>query len=279
LSEPWADWLGRQVTLDDEANAATMQRLAALLDGPAAQRDPEFVPPLGHWLMFLPEEPQSGLGIDGHPKRGGFLPPIELPNRLWAGSTVRFHRPIAVGSRVQKRSTIASIESKNGRSGPIAFVSLQHEIRVGDAIAIEEKQDIAFRTQVAASPAAAAPDLRVPERTRTLVPDPTQLFRYSALTFNAHRIHYDAPYARDVEGHPGLVVHGPYIIATLLVDHLLRIEPGLAIARFRCQAKRPAYAGSPLHLHLLRDGPSHWQLWASSADGAVHMDAEVEAPT
>lgn len=276
--EAWQAWIGRQITTSDVASASTMRRLAALLDGPAPGRDPEVVPPLGHWLLFLPEEPQSALGTDGHPRRGGFLPPIDLPSRLWAGSKVRFHRPVALDSRVRKRTTITSIYAKQGRSGPVVFVSMLHEISVGDEIAIEEWQEVAYRMPMTPSAAASPPvavDARAPDQIRVLTPDPIQLFRYSALTFNAHRIHYDAPYARDVEGHCGLVVQGPYI-ATLLVDHLLRSEPGLAITHFRCQARRPAYAGSPLCLNLRRDGPDRWQLWATGQDGGLHMDADVD---
>lgn len=276
-ANPWQAWIGRQVTSSDEVNAATMRRFAALLEGPVSRTDQGVLPVLGHWLLFLPEEPQSGLGPDGHPKRGGFLPPIDLPNRLWAGSSVMFRRPIPIGSGVARRSTITSIDSKGGRSGPIVFVSLLHEILVGDELAIEERQEVAYRGPIVASATAsgAVADTRVPDHVRRHTPDPVQLFRYSALTFNAHRIHYDAPYARDVEGHPGLVVHGPYI-ATLLVDHLLRYEPGLVIARFRCKAKRPAYAGSPLDLNMRRDGHGRWHLWATAADGGLHMDVEVE---
>lgn len=264
--------------VSDVASGSTMRRLAALLDRPAPERGPDLVPPLGHWLLFLPEEPQSDLGTDGHPRRGGFLPPIDLPNRLWAGTTVRFHRPVPIGSPVLKRSTIASIDAKHGRSGPVIFVSLQHEIRIGDELALEERQEVAYRIPIAPPaglPSPVAVDARTPDRVRILTPDSMQLFRYSALTFNAHRIHYDAPYARDVEGHPGLVVQGPYI-ATLLVDHLLRCEPGLVITRFRCQARRPAYAGLPLCLKLRRQGPDCWQLWATALDGGLLVDAEVE---
>ena len=273
----WQEWIGKQVTASDEASAATMRRFAALLDGPAARADQGVLPALGHWLLFLPEEPQSGLGPDGHPKRGGFLPPIDLPNRLWAGSSVVFHRPIPLGSQVVRRSTITSIDSKSGRSGPIAFVSLLHEILVGHELAIEERQEVAYRGPIVASAAGpgVARDSRMPDHVRSHTPDPVQLFRYSALTFNAHRIHYDAPYARDVEGHPGLVVHGPYI-ATLLVDHLLRNHPDLVIARFRCRAMRPAYAGSPLALNMRRDEQGQWQLWATGDDGGLYMDAEVQ---
>jgi 3-methylfumaryl-CoA hydratase len=275
----WHEWVGRQVTVDDEVSASALRRFAALLDAPADAPTPEIVPPLGHWLLFLPEDPQSVLGVDGHPRRGGFLPPIDLPNRLWAGSAITFHQPIAAGARVRRRSTITSVESKTGRSGPLAFVSLHHEIRAGEVLAIEERQDVAYRTTLAAGPSpgeTVAPDPRSPERTRTVTPDATQLFRYSALTFNAHRIHYDAPYTREVEGHPGLVVQGPYI-CTLLLDHLLRCEPGLSITAFRCRARRPAYAGAPLALNLRRVAPARWALWATDAQGRLHMDAEAQA--
>lgn len=276
---PWQDWIGRQVTVADDASASTFRRFAGLLDAPDAARDPAVVPPLGHWLLFLPDAPQSEIGPDGHPRRGGFLPPIDLPNRLWAGSTVRVMRDIPVGSRVHRRTTISGIDAKTGRSGPLVFVSLLHEILVGDAVAIEDRQGVAYRSPLAAAPSSSAPvarDPRTADRVCAVVPDAVQLFRYSAITYNAHRIHYDLPYARDVEGHRGLVVQGPYIVA-LLLDHLLRTEPGLRVGELRCRAKRPAYAGSPLHLNLRCIAPGRWELWATDADGGLHMDVEVDA--
>ncbi|MCC2654973.1 MAG: acyl-CoA dehydrogenase [Panacagrimonas sp.] len=273
------DWVGRQVTLTDDAGAGTFRRFAALLDAPEGPRDPQWVPPLGHWLLFLPDAPQSTLGPDGHPRRGGFLPPIELPNRLWAGSAVTLHRPIPVGSTLQKRTTIAAIDAKNGRSGPLVFVTLLHEVLVDGVLAIEDRQEVAYRSTLPASePASAAlsADPRTPDRVRTLVPDAVQLFRYSAITFNAHRIHYDLPYTREIEGHRDLVVQGPYI-AALLLDHLLRSEPGLIVRTFRCRARRPAYAGSALHLNLRKTGAEQWELWATGEQGGLHMEAEVQA--
>ena len=274
---PWQDWVGRQVTVADDASASTFRRFAGLLDAPDAARDPAVVPSLGHWLLFLPDAPQSQIGPDGHPRRGGFLPPIDLPNRLWAGSTVRLLRDIPVGSRVQRRTTISGIDAKTGRSGPLVFVSLLHEILVGDEVAVEDRQGVAYRSTLPSSDATpVSRDARTPDRVRTVVPDAVQLFRYSAITYNAHRIHYDLPYTRDVEGHRGLVVQGPYI-AAMLLDHLLRTEPGLSVGEFRCRAKRPAYAGSVLNLNLRGIGPGRWELWATDADGGLHMDVEVDA--
>ena len=178
---------------------------------------------------------------------------------------------------MQKRTTIASIDSKTGRSGPLAFVSLRHEILVDGELAVEDLQDVAYRSTLAA-PAPVVVDPRTPERVRTIVPDAVQLFRYSAITFNPHRIHYDLPYTREVEGHRDLVVQGPYI-AALLLDHLRRVEPGLSVRAFRCRARRPAYAGSPLGLNLRRVADSKWELWATAEDGGLHMEAEVETAT
>lgn len=273
----WQDWVGRQLTVADDASASTFRRFAGLLDAPDAARDPAVVPPLGHWLLFLPDAPQSQIGPDGHPRRGDFLPPIDLPNRLWAGSTVRLLRDIPLGSRVRRRTTISGIDAKSGRSGPLVFVSLLHEILVGDDVAVEDRQGVAYRSTL--PPTGAVPvtrDPRVPDRVRTVVPDAVQLFRYSAITYNAHRIHYDLPYTRDVEGHRGLVVQGPYI-AAMLLDHLLRTEPGVSVREFRCRAKRPAYAGSALNLNLRGIAPGRWELWATDADGGLHMDVEVDA--
>ena len=183
--------------------------------------------PLGHWLYFLPEARESDLGPDGHPARGGFLPPVALPRRMWAGGRVDFLSPIPLGAEMTRRSTIIDIVDKSGSSGPMTFVVVRHEISLQGRLAVREEQDIVYRgasgqDAPAAADGASASAERYDFR-RCVAPGPVELFRYSALTFNGHRIHYDRDYATGAEGYPGLVVHGP-LIATMLVDTLLAME-------------------------------------------------------
>lgn len=214
-------WQGQSETLSDTLTAMPVAALAATLDrddpAPAAGTD---LPPLWHWLYFLPHARQSEIGPDGHPKRGGFLPPVPLPRRMWAGGRLRWEatNPLRVGQEVQRTSTIQSIKHKSGRSGELLFVLVQHQLRNAQGLALTEEHDIVYRS--AAQPGEAAPAPQKPPLdgqaawSRTIVPDDVLLFRYSALTFNGHRIHYDRKYVTEVEGYPGLIVHGP-LIATL----------------------------------------------------------------
>ena len=262
------DWIGLSETAEDVASPVPLAGLAALLDHETPPWRAGEVPPLGHWLFFLGRARQSEIDIDGHPKRGGFLPPIELPRRMWAGSRIEFLAPIAIGAKITRHSTIAGIESKTGASGEMVFLTVHHEIASADGVAIREEQDIVFRG--AAKPGEAS-KLGEPapaaERTRTITPDITQLFRFSALTFNAHRIHYDRDYARDVEGYPGLVVQGPYT-ATLLMD--LALRHGASPTRFAFRARRPHFEGRPLNLCA-----AGGRLWSTDEAGQVGMTAEI----
>jgi 3-methylfumaryl-CoA hydratase len=253
--------LGRSDIATDVASPIPLRGLAALLDYDAPPWDG--VPPLGHWLYFLDMARQSALGPDGHPRRGDADP---LPRRMWAGSRIEFHAPIRVGAALERRSTVASVEDKNGASGAMTFVTLHHEIEADGKLAIHEEQDVVYR---AASGEAPKTNVTMPDPMwqRSVTPDETQLFRFSALTFNAHRIHYDKDYTRDIEGYPGLVVQGPYT-ATLLIDLALRY--GQAPARFSFRARRPHFAGRVLRL-CAKDGA----LWSVDEDGQVGMMAEI----
>ena len=275
-------WVGRSETHTDLITAAPLARLAATLDRDAA---PSVVPALWHWLYFLGAAPMAQLGVDGHPVRGGFLPPVPLPRRMWAASRIEFSQAMRVGDTVTRRSQITDVQLKEGRSGALVFVKLLHELLTpaGD-VALGEAQEIVYRddprpTPAGPSGAAPAPPASVTaappdaEWRRELTADPVLLFRYSALTFNGHRIHYDRPYATGVEGYPGLVVHGP-LIATLLVDHLHRHLPAAHLRRFEFRALRPLFDGAPFELcgRCAPDGASV-QLWARDAGGALCMDA------
>lgn len=278
--DDYSAWVGRSETREDIATAAPLAGLAALLDHDVSPWAPDTVPPLGHWLYFLPTARQSAIGDDGHPRRDGhgLLPAVPLPRRMWAGSRIEFLAPIPIGSALTRVTTIDAIRPKRGASGDLLFVTLRHDIAADGAPAIREEQDIVFRAPAPASPApAAAPALpaeREPaDAIRTVDPDPVLLFRYSALTFNAHRIHYDRDYARNIEGYAGLVVHGP-LIGTLLMDHALRTLPGAVPRRFAFRAEAPLIDGAPFDL-CLAHGEDSVRLWARDAAGRSTMRADL----
>jgi 3-methylfumaryl-CoA hydratase len=251
--------------------------LAALLDHATPPWPANEVPPLGHWLYFTPRALQSQIGADGHPLRGGFLPPVELPRRMWAGGALRFLAPVPIGSSLERVSTIDDVVAKTGASGEMLFVTVRHLIHADGRAAIEERQDLVYRHEGSTGASATAVEPRPADASRTITPDPVQLFRYSALTFNGHRIHYDRDYARNVEGYPGLVVHGPYA-ATLLLDLFLREKPGARVTGFSFRAQRPLFDTAPFTVNLLR-GDATAEAWTASADGRPAMTARIEWET
>jgi len=272
------DWVGRSETVDDVAYPTPVIALTATLDHPrTAAATGSQLPPLWHWLYFLPMHRQSEIGPDGHAKRGGFLPPVPLPRRMWAGSQFEFRTPIRVGDRMSRTSTIQDVTVKEGRTGKLVFVKVRHELRCNDAAdaALVEFHDIVYREaqrpdDVPPPPhkaAAGAP------WQREIVPDDVLLFRYSALTFNGHRIHYDRKYVTEVEGYPGLIVHGP-LVATLLMDLLRREMPDADVATFSFKAVRPTFDPHPLRVNgaLQADGKTV-RLWAQDHEGWLTMDA------
>ena len=271
-------WIGRSETRSDLIGATPALALNATLDHP----ETGFVSgtpllPLWHWLYFLPLHRQSEIGADGHAKRGGFLPPVPLPRRMWAGSQFEFRAPVRVGDVVERTSTIADVSSKEGRTGKLVFVKVRHEVRCNGAAdpAIVEFHDIVYRE--ARKPDDVEPP---PQRAATgaawqreIVPDDVLLFRYSALTFNGHRIHYDRKYVTEVEGYPGLIVHGP-LIATLLMDLVRRNAPQAEIASFRFKAVRPTFDLNPFRVNgQLQDDGKTIKLWAEDHEGWLTMDA------
>ena len=271
-------WIGRSETLNDTITPTPVGALSATLDYAGVPVEPgAALPPLWHWLYFLPLHRQSEIGADGHARRGGFLPPVPLPRRMWAGSQFEFRSPLRVGDRVSRTSTIADVKSKTGRTGTLVFVKVRHELRCNDAAepALVEFHDIVYREaqgpdDVAPPPQAAPTD--APWQ-REIVPDDVLLFRYSALTFNGHRIHYDRRYVTEVEGYPGLIVHGP-LIATLLMDLLRRQMPDAEFASFQFKAVRPTFDLHPFRLNgaVQEDGKTV-RLWAQDHEGWLTMDA------
>ena len=227
--ESWRQWIGREQVVEDVMDPARAQALHATLERPGAPPVAgDLLPALWHWIYFWSIAPMSDLGPDGHLALGRFLPDLGLPRRMWAGSRFTFHRGPILGSRAERRSTIADITLKEGRSGPLAFVTVHHRLSDGDGLCVEEEQDLVYRSAqkpgaTSAQPKPAPAD--APAWNRRLIADPVLLFRYSALTFNGHRIHYDRDFACDTEGYPGLIVHGP-LLATLMTDQARRHCPG-----------------------------------------------------
>ncbi len=269
-------WIGRTERADDIVTRIPVKALSATLD----RDDPEpddgaILPPLWHWLFFLPIVRQSGIGADGHPERGGFLPPVPLPRRMWAGSRFHFDAPLRVGERIRRVSTIADVTMKEGRTGPLIFVLTRHEITGESGGALTEEHDIVYR-------GAATPDEPVPPAQmapasagwrRDIQPNDVLLFRYSALTFNGHRIHYDRRYATEVEGYPGLIVHGP-LIATLLTD-LIRRNCDAPLKSFSFRAIKPVFDTAPFAVCGAPGEDDKIDLWAMDCDGALCMRAQA----
>jgi 3-methylfumaryl-CoA hydratase len=274
----WQDWVGRTEERTDTIGAAPFAALAATFDREAPALAPgSALPPLYHWLYFTPRARQSEIGEDGHERRGGFLPPVPLPRRMWAGGSLQFDRPLRVGDEVTRTSRIVSVNSRHGRTGELVFVKVLHRLADAEGVAISEEHDIVYRDPPAPGAPAPAPVAAPRDEafSRAIRPDPVLLFRYSALTFNGHRIHYDRDYVTGVEGYPGLIVHGP-LIATLLLDLVDRERPGARVHRFSFKAVRPLFDIHPFTVCGRPDGDGRLALWARDHEGHLAMQAEAE---
>jgi 3-methylfumaryl-CoA hydratase len=281
-------WVGRTQRWTEIFDARLVRWLAATLDRTDLLDAGEgaALPPAWHWAFFNAVQPMAALGRDGHPKKGGFLPPTAQPRRMWAGSRLDWHGALRVGQAVERVSTILKCEAKRGRTGEMVLVTVGHQFRAGDALLLDEQHDIVYRDEAGAEERRALGELaaqaragtvqfeRTGEIVREVTVGPVQMFRYSAATFNGHRIHYDRDYARDVEGYPGLVVHGP-LIATLLLEFLqAQVAPGRPVERFEFRAMKPTFDIAPFALHAARpaaDGSV--SLWSTNNVGAVGVQA------
>lgn len=269
------EWVGRSESRVDTITAVPVAAMSNTLDREdASPLAGDALPELWHWLYFLPMYRHSEAGPDGHPARGGFMPPVPLPRRMFAGSQLTWHRPLRVGDQVTRVSRITDVTPKSGRSGTLVFVKVAHEFSDAEGLAMVETQDIVYRDapNPADPPPAPTPAPTDAQWTREIRPDPLMLFRYSALTFNGHRIHYDRPYAMGEEGYPGLVVHGP-LIATLLLDLLRREQPEARITGYRFRAVRPLFDTAPFKVCGSPQPDGTVRLWAAGPDGALCMDA------
>jgi len=271
-------WIGREQESSQRILAETASAMAATLDWERAPAAGEPLPPGWQWLYFNPVTPSSALSADGHPRRGGFLPPIELSRRMWAGSRIHYLNDLSIEAQATRRSRILKIENKVGKRGALSFVTVQHTISCGDVPCISEEQDIVYREAVPpGSVPAAAPQRHdeVAQWSRSIELDTTLLFRYSALTFNGHRIHYDQAYARAEDGYPDLVVHGP-LTATLLQQFALEHGPGRPLARFEFRGVTPLFVARPFRLEGREMGNGSLALWARGPDGELAMSATAE---
>ncbi|MFP4404718.1 MaoC family dehydratase N-terminal domain-containing protein [Rhodosalinus sp.] len=274
-------WIGRTRKDRDTASAAALGMLAATLSDlpgslPAPPEPGTPLPPLWHWALFHPAAPMDGLGPDGHPKRGGFLPPIDHERRMWAGGALTFHAPLRVGDTVTRRSRIAGLREVENDRGGMVFVTLEHELEGPAGLAVEERQDIVYMPMPDRfTPPRKEPAPEAPEAELTLPMPETRLFRFSAATFNAHRIHYDLPYAREVEKYPGLVVHGP--MQALCLMALATERAGKPPARFAFRGVHPLFAGAPMRALAWREADAPGlKLCAAAAEGHMTMKATAE---
>ena len=274
------EWLGKTESRLDTVTAAPVKALSATLDrSDTAPNQGTFLPELWHWLYFLPCALQSELGPDGHAKRGGFLPPVPLPRRMWAGSRIQWLAPLAVGDAIERVSKIESVTHKVGRTGDLIFVLVKHQIFNQHGLALIEDHDIVYRDAPGPGdkPVTPTPAPKEAKWVKRITPDDVLLFRYSALTFNGHRIHYDRKYVTEVEGYPGLIVHGP-LIATLLVDLVRQSIPGCTLKSFEFRAIRPTFDINPFKVSAkpdLEKDPSGKTLsiWAEDHEGWLTMQA------
>jgi len=278
MTNDYSAWVGATDTAEDTIGLAPALAAAATFDDTTSAFSVGGpLPPLWHWFYFLPRAPQSRLSTDGHPQRGGFMPPIELPRRMFAGGRLRFLEPLVIGKPATRSAVIRDVSQKDGKTGKLAFVTVGYTLSQDGHLCIEEEQDIVYRepgTPVSApQPHEFAP---VPDGswTRLIKPDPTLLFRFSALTFNAHRIHYDRDYATSVEGYPGLVVHGP--LTAMLLMELVRMNARRPVTTYSFRGQAPLFDLAPFQLVGTANAGNAVHLEAHGPDGRIAFTASAE---
>ena len=268
-------WIGTSETMSETLSPQLVTRFNATVGCDASHEPGQAAPLMIHFCLAQPVADLDSLGPDGHPARGGFLPPVPLPRRMWAGGEITFTAPLMIGSEVTRHSTITDVELKSGRSGKLCFVTVMHDYSAEGQLCVCERQDIVYRDPPASDDGAAvAPEDAAGAGTHheIVTTTPTMLFRYSAITFNGHRIHYDAPYARDVEGYGGLVVHGP--LQATLMAHMAADLAGKPPARFSFRGKSPLFDDAPFGIHADMDGDV-MSLWTARKGGPVAMQASA----
>ncbi|MDF2367421.1 MaoC family dehydratase N-terminal domain-containing protein [Sneathiella sp.] len=270
------NWVGNQISHSEIIHQHALNGFAALMDEGGAASD--IVPPGGHWMYFLATDRQSRIGPDGHPVKGDFLPPVELPRRMWAGGKIEFHAPLFAGDRAEKISTIKSVVEKQGRTGALTFVTVEHQVKNEAGICLTEEHDIVFReaageTSGSKKEMQSAPDDGV--WAETVTPDSVMLFRYSALTFNGHRIHYDRDYCLQEEGYPGLVVHGP-LLGTLLMRLAVKNMGGRLLRKFSYRNFNPIFDTASFTLDGKPENNDECSVWVRGPAGELAVKATAE---
>ncbi|MDO5668354.1 MAG: itaconyl-CoA hydratase [Alcaligenaceae bacterium] len=266
------DWVGRQERVSEFISASHAKKIAFSVNAPMPV-DGEYLPLLWHWAYFIDPMPLDELGDDGHPARGGFLPPADNRNRMWAGGRLTFVSDMVIGKEAERITTIKAVVEKEGRTGKLLFVTLEHVYEQEGKICIIEEQDIVYREP---SPPKLVGDEPAPEAewSQEVEPNSVMLFRYSAVTFNGHRIHYDYPYANGVEGYPGLVVHGP-LIATKVLQAFTEEHPEKLVTQFSFRGVRPLIGPEPFKVEGAVVELNSAKLWAQQG-GTVAQKAEIQ---
>lgn len=276
-ADDYSESIGREELRMVLIAADRVEALASTLDFDAVPGEQNALPPGWHWLFFNPFVRRSELGPDGHPKRGGFLPDVKLPRRMWAGGRLTYHTAVPIGEMATRTSEIVNVTAKNGRAGKLVFVTVRHKIAHGSTICIEEEQDIVYREAPApdAPKPKAMPAPEGAEWSEAVTPDTTLLYRYSSLTSNGHRIHYDQPYAKEEEGYRDLVVHGP-LIATMLQDLAMRCRPDARLTQFDFRGMAPLFVDRGFHIEASQaESGNGLIVWARGPDGELAMRAEA----
>jgi 3-methylfumaryl-CoA hydratase len=274
----YSEWIGSKEQRTEDITLAQAIGLAATLDEPEgslAVGDP--LPPLWHWLYFLPRVPQSAIGVDGHPEKGDFLPPVALPRRMFAGARTQFHVPLRIGAPAVREGQVLNVKEKHGKTGQLVFVTVEYRIRQDEQLCIEEQQDIVYREPGAPIPAPVPtgwPAVPADTWTQVIHPHPVLLFRFSALTFNAHRIHYDRPYATQEEGYPGLVVHGP--LSAIQLIQLVRRNTERPVATFSFRGQAPLFDLAPYRVLGRLVSEQTVELETQGPDGKTTMTASAQ---
>ena len=277
MTDPLSSWIGRREVVKDAVDPRSVAQMDALLGGEGHWPAAGTPLPFGwHWMYFAPRAPQGRLGLDGHPQKGGFMPPVPLPQRMFAETKLRFGTALRVGQEIICTREITKITEKNGLNGPLIFVELSEDVHVAGRLALRELRTILYRGAASQSRAplpGPVPEAPKSDWCRTIHPDPVALFRFSALTFNGHRIHYDRAYAVEAEHYPGLVVHGPFI-ALLLVNEGLQFCSEKTPLSFTCRALAPLFDDAPFDLAgKFREEENVMDLWAVREDGVIAMTA------
>lgn len=269
------DWVGKSEQRIETIHQQALDGFSALMDDTVPATS--FLPAGGHWMYFLPTDQQANLAQDGHSYKGSFLPPVELPRRMWAGGRIKFLRPIKAGDTIEKTSTIQSVSEKEGRSGKLVFVTVEHKLKKSGDSYIQEEHDIVYREaaqegDITPEPKSAPVDC---DWEQTIIPDPVMLFRYSALTYNGHRIHYDRDYVTSVEGYPGLIVHGP-LIGTLLMKLAIDNMKGKSLKNFEFRNSSPVFDTAPFRICGRQIDDDNCEVWATGPHGELAVMAAAQ---